>query len=119
LSVEIRYSAERIAVHPPATKRHHVVTVRHHHVRIPTYSRQSAETLIHIAQSAPVVEHRPLAAYDAVACGGCPDEGLWVLIVNVDVIPNCHNQLFEVLEDAAPDAIMSDVAEEAFHHVEP
>lgn len=69
-SVEIRYSTERIAVHAPAARRHQVVTLSHHHVGIPTHSRQSTKTLIHIAQSAPVVEHRPLAAYEAVACGG-------------------------------------------------
>ena len=69
-SVEIRYSAERIAVHAPAARRHQVVTLRHHHVGIPTDSRQSGKTLIHIAQGAPVVEHRPLAAYEAIACGG-------------------------------------------------
>jgi len=69
-SVEVRYSSERIAVHSPATRRHQVVTLNHHHVGIPTHSRESGKTLIHIAQSAPVVEHRPLAAYEAVACGG-------------------------------------------------
>ena len=69
-SVEIRYSAERIAVHAPAARRHQVVTLSQHHVGIPTHGRQSAKTLIHIAQSAPVVEHRPLAAYEAIACGG-------------------------------------------------
>lgn len=69
-SVEIRYSAERIAVHAPASRRHQVVTLNHHHVGIPTHSRQSVKTLIHIAQSAPVVEHRPLAAYESAACGG-------------------------------------------------
>lgn len=69
-SVEIRYSAERIAVHAPAARRHQVVTLAHHHVGIPAYSRESAKTLIHITQNAPVVEHRPLAAYEAVACGG-------------------------------------------------
>jgi hypothetical protein len=69
-SVEIRYSAERIAVHAPAAGRHQVVTLRHHHAGIPTHSRQSTKTLIHIEQSAPVVEHRPLAAYEAMAHGG-------------------------------------------------
>ncbi len=69
-SVEIRYSAERIAVHAPAARRHQVITLTHHHVGIPAHSRESAKTLIHITQSAPVVEHRPLAAYEAVACGG-------------------------------------------------
>jgi len=69
-SVEIRYSAERIAVHAPATRRHQVVTLNHHHIGIPPQSRQNAKTLIHIAQTAPVVEHRPLAAYESLACGG-------------------------------------------------
>jgi len=69
-SVEIRYSAERIAVHAPATRRHQIVTLNHHHIGIPPQSRQNAKTLIHIAQSAPVVEHRPLAAYESLACGG-------------------------------------------------
>jgi hypothetical protein len=69
-SVEIHYSTERIAVHAAAATRHQVVTLRHHHVGIPTTNRQSTKTLVHIAQSAPVVEHRPLAAYEAIACGG-------------------------------------------------
>jgi transposase len=69
-SVEVRYSAERIAVHAPAPRRHQVVTLRHHHVGIPTHTRESAKILIHIVQGAPVVEHRPLAAYESVACGG-------------------------------------------------
>lgn len=69
-SVEIRYSAERIAVHAPASRRHQVVTLNHHHIGIPPQSRQNVKTLIHIAQTAPVVEHRPLAAYESLACGG-------------------------------------------------
>ncbi len=69
-SVEIRYSAERIAVHAPAARRHLVVTLNQHHAGIPTHSRENAKTLIHIVQSAPSVEHRPLAAYDSLACGG-------------------------------------------------
>ena len=69
-SVEVRYSAERIAVHAPAARRHQVITLTHHHVGIPTHNRQSAKTLVHIAQSAPVVEHRPLTAYEALDCGG-------------------------------------------------
>ena len=68
-SVEIRYSAERIAVHAPAASRHQIVTLSHHHVGIPAHSHQSAKTLIHTVQSAPTVEHRPLAAYEAIAGG--------------------------------------------------
>jgi hypothetical protein len=59
-SVEIRYSAERIAVHAPATRRHQVVTLNQHHAGIPTHRRESA----------PLVEHRPLAAYESLANGG-------------------------------------------------
>jgi transposase len=69
-AVEIRYSTERIAVHTPAAGRHQVVTLNHHHIGIPTHSRESSKTLIHIAQTAPVVEQRPLAAYESLACGG-------------------------------------------------
>jgi len=69
-SVEIRYSSERIVVHAPASRQHQVVTLNHHHVGIPAHSRENGKTLIHIAQSAPVVERRPLAAYESVACGG-------------------------------------------------
>ena len=39
--------------------------------------------------------------------------------MNVDVVSDCQVQLFEVLEDVTPDAVMRDVAEEALHHVEP
>ncbi len=69
-SVEIRYSSERIAMHAPASRRHQIVTLSDHHAGIPTMSRQSTKTLIHIAESAPLVEHRPLAAYEAMASGG-------------------------------------------------
>ena len=69
-SVEIRYSSERIAVHTPASRQHQVVTLGRHHIGIPTHNRQNVKTLIHIAQSAPLVEHRPLAAYENLACGG-------------------------------------------------
>jgi len=69
-SVEIRCNAERIAVHAPAARRHQIVTLSHHHDGIPTHSRERAKTLIHIVQTAPVVEHRPLAVYESLACGG-------------------------------------------------
>jgi len=37
----------------------------------------------------------------------------------VDIFSYGHDQLFEILEDAAPQTILGDVAEEAFDHVEP
>jgi hypothetical protein len=69
-SIEIRYSAECIAVHAPAARRYQLVTLGHHHVGIPTRSRQSVKTLIHTAQGVPLIEHRPLVAHESLAYGG-------------------------------------------------
>jgi transposase len=68
--VEVRYGAERIAVHAQAVRHHQVVTLSEHHVGIPSGSKQTGKTLIHIEQSAPEVERRPLAAYESLALGG-------------------------------------------------
>lgn len=69
--VEVRYGAERIAVHAPAAKRHQVVTQSEHHHGIPLGGNsRPGKTLIHIQQSAPVVEQRPLDAYESLAIGG-------------------------------------------------
>jgi hypothetical protein len=68
--VEIRYGAERIAMHAPAARRHQIVTRHEHHEGIPSVNRQSGKTLIHIQQTAPVVERRPLAAYESLVRGG-------------------------------------------------
>jgi transposase len=68
--VEVRHGAERIAVHDRAMRRHLVVTHSQHHAGIPLGIKQSGKTLIHIVQSAPQVERRPLAVYDSVALGG-------------------------------------------------
>jgi hypothetical protein len=68
--VEVRYGAERIAVHVQAVRHHQVITLNEHHAGIPLGSKQNGKTLIHIDQSAPVVERRPLAAYESLAMGG-------------------------------------------------
>jgi hypothetical protein len=68
--VEVRYGAERIALHARATVRHRVVTQSEHHQGIPLGSPHTGKTLIHIQQSAPVVEQRPLEAYESLALGG-------------------------------------------------
>ena len=65
---------------------------------------------------------RSLSAGDLfqdVICFGGPDEGLGILIVAVDVISDGYDELFEVLEGAAPDSVFGQVAEEALDHVEP
>ncbi len=36
-----------------------------------------------------------------------------------NIFSDGHDQLFEVLEDAAAQAVMGNVSEEAFYHVEP
>jgi transposase len=68
--VEVRYGAERIALHAPAAKRYQVVTQSEHHEGIPLGNRRPGKTLIHMQQSAPIVEQRPLEAYESLAAGG-------------------------------------------------
>ena len=48
-----------------------------------------------------------------------PDEGFWILVVVVDVVTDGHDELFQVLEDAAPQLVFGQVSEEAFDHIEP
>jgi hypothetical protein len=68
--VEVRSGGERIAMHARATGQHQVITLREHHQGIPLTDQHSGKTLIHIQHGAPIVENRPLAAYEAVAMGG-------------------------------------------------
>jgi len=68
--VEVRYGVERIASHEQAATLHQVITLKEHHQGIPVSSRRTGKTLIHIQQSAPVVEQRPLEAYESLAMGG-------------------------------------------------
>ncbi len=65
--VEVRYGAERIAAHAPAARRHQIVTRSEHHQGIPLGNPRPAKTVIHIQQAAPVVEQRPLEAYESLA----------------------------------------------------
>jgi transposase len=68
--VEVQYGRERIAVHSQAPYKHAVVTQTEHHRGIPLGGRQERKMLIRIQDTAPVVEVRPLAAYESVAVGG-------------------------------------------------
>jgi transposase len=68
--IEIDCGAERIAVHDRAG-RHRVVTNSEHHRGIPLGPpKQGDKILIHLRETAPVVEVRSLAAYENVAAGG-------------------------------------------------
>jgi len=68
--VEVYCGAERIAAHASAG-RHRVVTCPEHHRGIPLGpKRRDNKIVIHLRQTAPVVEARSLAAYETVASGG-------------------------------------------------
>lgn len=69
-SIDVHYGGERIAEHTPAVRQHQLVTRDEHHHGIPLGNKQSGKTLIHIEQSAPLVEQRPLAAYESLSAGG-------------------------------------------------
>ena len=69
-NVEVHHGSQLIARHAPAVRNHQVITADAHHCGIPLGNRtESGKTLIHIRQQAPAVEHRPLAAYEAIAGG--------------------------------------------------
>ena len=69
--VEVQYGGERIAVHARAARRHQVITQPVHHAGIPLGGEgQGGKILIHLRERAPVVEARPLAAYESLAVGG-------------------------------------------------
>jgi hypothetical protein len=68
--VEVHYGRERIAIHSQAPRKHVVVTQLEHHRGIPLGARQERKILVRIQDTAPVVEIRPLAAYESAAIGG-------------------------------------------------
>jgi transposase len=62
--VEVHHGSERIASHDKAA-RHRTITEPEHHRGIPTADRRRGDKiLIHLRETAPVVEVRPLAAYE-------------------------------------------------------
>ena len=67
--VEVHYGGQRVAVHSRVSGKHHIVRVPEHHQGIPLGSPSSAKILIHVRQTAPVVEIRSLAAYESAAGG--------------------------------------------------
>jgi hypothetical protein len=68
--VEVHYGCERIAVHGQARHKHAVITQPEHHRGIPLGARREGKILVRIQDTAPVVEVRPLAAYESAAMGG-------------------------------------------------
>jgi hypothetical protein len=68
--VEVHYGRDRIAVHALAPRKHVLMRNPEHHHGIPLGARTQRKILVHMEQSTPLVEIRPLAAYEAVAVGG-------------------------------------------------
>jgi len=68
--VEVHYGNERIAVHGQAASKHAILTQPEHHRGIPLGARRESKILVRIQDTAPVVEIRPLAAYESAAMGG-------------------------------------------------
>lgn len=65
---------------------------------------------------------RPAGAFDLlqdVRSTGRPDEGFRIFVVAVDVTADGQEEFFEIAEYTAPQPVLSEVAEEALHHVEP
>jgi hypothetical protein len=67
--VEVHYGGQRVAVHSRVFGKHHIVRLPEHHQGIPLGSPSSSKILIHVRQTAPVVEIRSLAAYESAAGG--------------------------------------------------
>lgn len=68
--LEVHYGRDRIASHGQARHKHLVVTQAEHHQGIPLGARQDRKILIHLRNTAPEVEVRPLAVYESAAMGG-------------------------------------------------
>ena len=68
--LEVHYGRERIAIHGQAPHKHSVVTQPEHHCGIPLGARRERKILVHLPDTAPVVEIRPLAAYESAAMAG-------------------------------------------------
>jgi hypothetical protein len=68
--LEVHYGQQRIALHPVAARKHLVITRTEHHHGIPLGIRPERKILIRLQDTAPVVEVRPLAAYESLAVGG-------------------------------------------------
>jgi len=62
---------------------------------------------------------RTLDLFKDVGGAGRPDERLGLFVVTVDVTSNRQDEFFEIAKHTAPQSVLSEIAEEALHHVEP
>ena len=61
----------------------------------------------------------PLDLCQDVGGAGGPDEGLGIFVVTVDIVPDRQDELLQIAKHATAQPVLSEVAEEALHHVEP
>ncbi len=54
-----------------------------------------------------------------VSRAGSPDERFWAFVMAVDIGADGYDEFFQVAEYAAPEPALSEVAKEAFHHIQP
>lgn len=54
-----------------------------------------------------------------VGSAGRPDEGFGIFVVTVDVTADRQDEFFEIAKYTAPQSVLSEIAEESLHHVEP
>lgn len=54
-----------------------------------------------------------------VGSAGRPDEGFGMFVVAIDVTADCQEQFFDIAKYTAPQSVLSEIAEESLHHVEP
>lgn len=67
--IEVYCGSERIALHD-RVGRHQIVTQAEHHRGIPLNGYRNDKIVVHLRETAPVVETRPLATYESLAIGG-------------------------------------------------
>jgi hypothetical protein len=68
--VEVHFGGERIAVHQRAASRHQLIRQQQHHEGIPLGpDKTGGKILVHMRETAPSVEARPLSAYETLAGG--------------------------------------------------
>ena len=60
-----------------------------------------------------------LDLFEDVGSAGRPDEGFGIFVVAVDVTADRHEAFFQIAKHTAPQSVLSEVAEETLHHVEP
>jgi len=60
-----------------------------------------------------------LDLFEDVGCFRGPNEWLGLIVVLVNISANGHDQLLDIAEAASSQAVFSEIAEEAFDHVQP